>query len=254
MVKIVTFLVRGTDRSEGGATPNYLDDKVIAQPVAALYLASNEVRHVADMAKTMLQQIKEEVVTSEAGRREVFSITSTNVKTLCDRIEAYLTKMFSSGTLTEKQSEQTASLLFVTNHLERISDRCREVDEIHERIGTNGKALSETAQNDLAKCFDINLRLFDGAMDAVMNGNMEVAKQITKEKNKMRKTQKRLNKDHLLRVEQQLCDPALTNDFSTLLYSLDRLADSCVGIAEEAMEGDILLDLDEEEEKAVVTA
>ena len=254
MVKIVTFLVRGTDRSEGGATPNYLDDKVIAQPVAALYLASNEVRHVADMAKTMLQQIKEEVVTSEAGRREVFSITSTNVKTLCDRIEAYLTKMFSSGTLTEKQSEQTASLLFVTNHLERISDRCREVDEIHERIGTNGKALSETAQNDLVKCFDINLRLFDGAMDAVMNGNMEVAKQITKEKNKMRKTQKRLNKDHLLRVEQQLCDPALTNDFSTLLYSLDRLADSCVGIAEEAMEGDILLDLDEEEEKAVVTA
>lgn len=254
MVKIVTFLVRGTDRSEGGATPNYLDDKVIAQPVAALYLASNEVRHVADMAKTMLQQIKDEVVTSEAGRREVFLTTSTNVKTLCDRIEAYLTKMFSSGTLTEKQSEQTASLLFVTNHLERISDRCREVDEIHERIGTNGKALSETAQNDLVKCFDINLRLFDGAMDAVMNGNMEVAQQITKEKNKMRKSQKRLNKDHLLRVEQQLCDPALTNDFSTLLYSLDRLADSCVGIAEEAMEGDILLDLEEEEEKAVVTA
>ena len=254
MVKIVTFLVRGTDRSEGGATPNYLDDKVIAQPVAALYLASNEVRHVADMAKTMLQQIKEEVVTSEAGRREVFLTTSTNVKRLCDRIEAYLTKMFSSGTLTEKQSEQTASLLFVTNHLERISDRCREVDEIHERIGTNGKALSETAQNDLVKCFDINLRLFDGAMDAVMNGNMEVAQQITKEKNKMRKSQKRLNKDHLLRVEQQLCDPALTNDFSTLLYSLDRLADSCVGIAEEAMEGDILLDLEEEEEKAVVTA
>ena len=70
----------------------------------------------------------------------------------------------------------------------------------------------------------------------------------------MRKTQKRLNKDHLLRVEQQLCDPALTNDFSSLLYSLDRLADSCVGIAEEAMEGDILLDLDEEEEKAVATA
>ena len=254
MVKIVTFLVRGTDRSEGGATPNYLDDKVIAQPVAALYLASNEVRHVADMAKTMLQQIKEEVVTSEAGRREVFLTTSTIVKRLCDRIEAYLTKMFSSGTLTEKQSEQTASLLFVTNHLERISDRCREVDEIHERIGTNGKALSETAQNDLVKCFDINLRLFDGAMDAVMNGNMEVAQQITKEKNKMRKSQKRLNKDHLLRVEQQLCDPALTNDFSTLLYSLDRLADSCVGIAEEAMEGDILLDLEEEEEKAVVTA
>ena len=254
MVKIVTFLVRGNDRMEGGATPSYLDDKVIAQPVAALYLASNEVRHVSEMAKTMLQEIKQEVITAGSESQDAFLTTSANVKTLCDRIEAYLTKMFSSGTLTERQSEQTASLLFVTNHLERISDRCREVDAIYERIGTNGKALSETAQNDLAKCFDINQRLFDGAMDAVMNGNMEVAQQITKEKNKMRKSQKRLNKDHLLRVEQQLCDPALTNDFSSLLYSLDRLADSCVGIAEEAMEGDILLELDGEAEKEVATA
>lgn len=49
----------------------------------------------------------------------------------CDRIY-YQT--FSSGNLTEQQSEQTAGLLYVTNNIQRIADRCQDIDGIWDQI------------------------------------------------------------------------------------------------------------------------
>lgn len=52
----------------------------------------------------------------------------------------------------------------------------------------------------------------------------------------MRKTQKKLSKAHLSRVKKKDCDAALTPDYAEILHSLDRIADNCIGITEEAMD------------------
>lgn len=46
----------------------------------------------------------------------------------------YITRLFSSGNLTEQQSEQTAGLLYVTNNIQRIADRCQDIDGIWDQI------------------------------------------------------------------------------------------------------------------------
>ena len=62
MVKIVTWLVRGNDEK---ATvfwkPKYLDDKVISQPAAAIYLVANEVDHLSELAASMLGTMKDAI-------------------------------------------------------------------------------------------------------------------------------------------------------------------------------------------------
>ena len=52
----------------------------------------------------------------------------------------------------------------------------------------------------------------------------------------MNKAEKKFNKAHLNRVQTQQCDPGMTTFFSGILYNLERAADNCVSIVEEALD------------------
>ena len=59
MVKIVTTIIRGEDKNTGVVyEPKYLDNKVIDQPVAAMYLVSQELENLAGFAVHMLNSLK----------------------------------------------------------------------------------------------------------------------------------------------------------------------------------------------------
>lgn len=58
MVKIVTTIILGKDKKIKAAyEPKYLDNKMIDQPVAAMYLVSQELENLAGFAATMLTQL-----------------------------------------------------------------------------------------------------------------------------------------------------------------------------------------------------
>ena len=87
--------------------------------------------------------------------------------------------------------------------------------------------------------------LFEHAMEAVRTGDWEAARKVSRSKNKMRKAQKQFTKAHMARVKKNLCDSSMLEDFSNLLYKLDRIADNCVSIAEEALDDVIFVNLEE---------
>lgn len=237
MVKIVTWLVRGNDEK---ATvfwkPKYLDDKVISQPAAAIYLVANEVDHLSELAASMLGTMKD-TITEKQDRlwQEKLNESFHAVKKLSDLLNNYITRLFSSGNLTEEQSEQAAVHLYVSNNIDRIADRCGEVSEICKQMNEEGKQMSEKALSDLRECIRISQSLFEGSMEAVREGNQDYAQEVIGVKDKLRKAQKKLKKDHLKRIKAKECDVSMTKEFSQILYNLDRIADGCIGIAEEAV-------------------
>lgn len=248
MVKIVTFIVKGEDKNIfADSKPRFLDEKLIGQPVAAMFLVSEEIRRLSEFAANFLHKTRAlfDSSNSEIVRAD-FSKDYGTVKNLHDSISAYITKMLSSGNLTEAQSEQTAGLLFVTNNIERISDRCFDMSEVLSKLSGRKKELSKAAISELGECFDIADELFEKAMLSVENGDNEYFKRVSKGKEKMRKTQKKLSKAHLSRVKKKDCDAALTPDYAEILHSLDRIADNCIGISEEAADNISFLDLRDE--------
>lgn len=251
MVKIVCWLVRGKEnKSLKGYQPKFLDENVIAQPVAAMYLASKEIERLSEYASEMISSLKKLIFDKKKeGSENQYLEHHENVKKLQEAIAAYITKMFASGNLTEAQAEQTAGLLFVSNNMERIADRCNEVHDIYQKIGSEGKKFSKEALQELDNCLTLSQSLFIEAVDAVKNGDTQVAANITKEKNKMRKFQKQFSKAHITRVKRKSCDAAMTTYYTGILYSLGRLADNCVGIAEEAMDNISFIRLEDENNK-----
>lgn len=238
MVKIVKFIIRGEDKKNSeGFVAKYLDDKAMSQPAAAIYMAAKEISrlsaHAGKMIETMKNAIEKRNITDI---RDKYVDEHDKVKELQDIIVDFITKLISSGNLTEKQAEQAAGLMVVSNNIERIADRCDEVDGLYKKILDNGQLLSDAAITDLTACMDMTEKLFSESMNAIITGDSETPDKVAADKKKIRKLQRQAGKAHLARVKKNTCVRSLTADYSSLLYSMDRMADNCISIAEEAID------------------
>ena len=249
MVKIVTTIVRGDDTKKVHSyEPQYLDDKMINQPIPAMYMVSNEINRIATSTEKMLKILKEIVSgDNKEETKSLFKKYHDAIKTLQDAIVTYISKLFTGGALTEVQAERVAGYLAIANNIDRIADRCGDVVDIYERIGTSEKILSEQAKEELAQCVTIAEELFEQAITAVATDNVDQAEQVIQDKKRMRKAQKKSTKKHLERLQEKLCDPELTRAYSGILLNLDRVADNCTGIAEEALDRVTYVRFDTEE-------
>lgn len=251
MVKIVSAIVRGKEDEEVSAFAlQYLDDKLIMQPAAAMYLVSEEIKRSASYAKKTLQLLNELFSGKKAKAAEGrFAECSDNVKELQVCISNYISKMFASGNLTELQSEQTAGLLCVSNNIERIADRCDEIEQSYLLMKKHGNKLSEKAVEELRECMQLSTKLFEEAIAAVEEGDQNIVDKMTKDKNRIRKINRQFSKAHFGRVNKKQCDTALSTGYTEILQNIGRITDNCVGIAEEAMAEVSFITLNEEELK-----
>lgn len=238
MVKIVKFIIRGEDKKNSeGFVAKYLDDKAMSQPAAAIYMAAKEISRLSAHAGKMIEAMKNAIEKRNiTDIRDKYVDEHDKVKELQNIIVDFITKLISSGNLTEKQAEQAAGLMVVSNNIERIADRCDEVDGLYKKILDNGQLLSDAAITDLTACMDMTEKLFSESMNAIITGDSETPDKVAADKKKIRKLQRQAGKAHLARVKKNTCVRSLTADYSALLYSMDRMADNCISIAEEAID------------------
>lgn len=238
MVKIVKFIIRGEDKKNSdGFVAKYLDDKAMSQPAAAIYMAAKEISRLSAHAGKMIESMKNAIEKRNiTDIRDKYVDEHDKVKELQDIIVDFITKLISSGNLTEKQAEQAAGLMVVSNNIERIADRCDEVDGLYKKILDNGQLLSDAAITDMTACMDMTEKLFSESMNAIITGDSETPDKVAADKKKIRKLQRQAGKAHLARVKKNTCVRSLTADYSALLYSMDRMADNCISIAEEAID------------------
>lgn len=237
MVKIVRFIIRGEDGGEKPSyEPHFLDDKVLSQPTAAMYLVSKELNHLSRLSAEMIDHLREYISDRTDAASEQFCTGQKGVKNLQSAVSSYITHLFSRGGLTDQQAAQSSGLLFVTSHIGHIADSCLEVHTIADRARRSGKNLSSAAVDELEKCLEVSRKMFSQSIRAVNEGSAEAARCVTAENQELRQMQKQYYRSHIDRVHDNSCHPEFTADYASLLYAVDRMADNCVGIAEEAME------------------
>ena len=236
MVKLVTTIIPGKDKlPQTDCKPKFLDEKLLEQPVAAMYLLSQEIGRCADMASDMLNTAKA-ALHGKAEDFHTYEVESNQVRNLRNDISDYTAKLLSSGVLTESQSEQTAGLLYVSNNIDRMTEYSQRVTQTVQQVYQSGRKLSASAEQELNECYDTAHDLFDRAVDSVRYGDADMAQQVLADKKKLRKAQKRFNKAHMARVKAGKCESNLTADFSAILYGLERMVDNSVNIAEETLD------------------
>ena len=239
MVKIVKAIIRGEDKNLKAAyEPQYLDNNLLDKPAAAMYLVSLELERLVGLADRTLNQLKLVLDSQRTGKDyEAFQEDLMILEQLQGRVTEYITKLLSGGYLTEQQSEETARLLFVTNNIQRMGERCRDMDEICRQVVAQNRVFSSAANEEIVKCITLAQSHLSRSVEAVKTGSKEMVNDIFRDTDQMRRSERRCNKAHLKRVKEGECHANMTPYFSDLLYNLSRIADNCVSIAEEADTG-----------------
>lgn len=201
---------------------------------------------------------------------------SETERKLSSTISEYLDRIFSAGSLSEDQARQATGIMFILNDIDRISALCGEVAGNISSVGVmvkrkdgqgaksaagrkaaaegSGRAggkdagkggnkyqtgqlyYSKDAMKDLRKAAGKILAMYTDAMTAITEGTDFNLEQLENEKDAVDSLDEKMRRAHMDRVSKGKCSPSLTGPFNALLHSLDRIGNSCVNLADMALE------------------
>lgn len=233
MVKIVMRIIPdGRKEQYSLSEPLYLDEKLLGQPTATLQLVAKEVLHCSEIVRDMIRQTREALKNEEKKEIEDVHCKLDAVKSLHARITQYLTDLFASGSLNEEQASQSAGIMYVLSDVDRMGILCGEVaGGIKEKMEKKYK-YSKEAMKDLGKSLELIETMYSEVLEAIVSGKLEHAKELVKKREKVMELDISMRKAHMSRVSKGKCDASLTAPFNSILYSIDRMGNSCVNIAD----------------------
>lgn len=235
MVKIVmTLIPDGKAVAVDPAKPLYLDEKMTNQPTAALQLVAKEILHISDIVKDAVSNTIEIVKTEDISQLEGLLEKGKNIKALTEKTTEYLALLFSSGTMTEQQAAQTASLMYILSDVERMGSLSVEIAKcIQEKEQNNYKYTSE-AMDELQKSLRTLEKMFIDSMKALQGDKSVQIDKMLKRKDKIMDLDIKMRKAHLQRVNKGKCKASLTAPFTNILHLIDRMGNSCLNLADVA--------------------
>lgn len=235
MVKIVmTLIPDGKAVAVDPAKPLYLDEKMTNQPTAALQLVAKEILHISDIVKDAVSNTIELVKTEDISQLEGLLEKGKNIKALTDKTTEYLALLFSSGTMTEQQAAQTASLMYILSDVERMGSLSVEIAKcIREKEQNKYKYTSE-AMDELQKSLRTLEKMFIDSMKALQGDKSVRIDKMVKRKDKIMDLDIKMRKAHLQRVNKGKCKASLTAPFTNILHLIDRMGNSCLNLADVA--------------------
>ena len=233
----MTLIPDGKKGVEYPGSPIYLDENIISQPAAALQLVAKEIfrmsDQVGDILKKTIELVKNEEVKSIDGLKE----NGEQVERLGKCITEYLAALFSSGSLTEQQAAQTASLMCVLSDVERMGTLSVEMAEcMLERSDRKYKYTPE-AMDELQKSLKVLNKMFCDSLKALQGDDGIEPGKMMKRKDKLLDLDIKMRKAHIERVNKGKCKASLTAPFTNILHLIDRMGNSCINLADVAESG-----------------
>ena len=237
MVKLVMRLIPDKKEGEGDpAEPVYLDDRLMAQPAAALQLAAKEILHLAFLVGEQLHLTTGMVRRKEEGQPAAGIEQRERLKGLGDKITEYLSGLFSAGVLTEEQAAQTAGVMYLLGDVERMGELCVDVTLAIEDRDRRKTKYSKEAMKDLEKSLKVIEDMYGAALQVLTTGDEESAGKIRKKKEKVLDLDIEMRKGHMDRVSKGKCATEMTGPLNDILHAIDRMGNCCVNIADAALD------------------
>ena len=237
MVKIVMWLIPDAkDAKVNPLQPAFLDKKVIGQPTAALKLVAKEVLHCSGMVKNMLKDLAGLSKSEDPALVGKIKEQGQTLHALMEAINDYLAELFSAGVLTELQATQTAKLMHVCGDVERMGELTADLTDVIAGKIELKYSFSEEAMEDLRKSLNQISKMYGDAMRALEQGEPEEPEKLIRRREKVMDLDINMRKAHMDRVNKGKCKAKLSAPFTRLLHCVDRMGNSCVNLADMAME------------------
>ena len=211
------------------ARPLFLDQKLAAQPTAALQIVAQEViRCGAIVRGTIMETVR---AARNADKDAIDGIVERADAThaLCEKILDFITDMFAAGVLTEEQAAQTTGMVRILNEFERVSQQCKLMAD---NLRGDFSDYSEKATTSLIEALEVVEAMYDDALAAVKTNDIEHVRAALQKQDGVLELDMRMRREHMKRVAAGECDPSHRNSFVMMINEIDRISNSCVSIVD----------------------
>lgn len=240
MVKIVMKLVpdgKGKETEvEVDENPKYLDNKLIAQPAAALQLVAKEVMYCAKLVDEMIGKLQYRNGKIDKENAELVEEKAKILQKLYASVNDYFASLYSGGVLTEEQASQSAGMQYILCDIDRIGQLTREIMETVAKQNKGKHKYSKDALKELKKAME-QIQMIFGSCIRAISGDVDMdIKELMRQKEDIMQLDEKMRKNHIARVGKGKCDSKLTIPFNDVLHNIDRIGNSCVNLVEVAKE------------------
>ncbi|MEI5905830.1 Na/Pi cotransporter family protein [Bacillus spongiae] len=231
LAMIVTKLIPGED-SIIEYKSKHLDPMFIEQsPSIALGQAKEEVLRMGQFAVKGLEETNEFLRTKTSKHADSAYQIEGAINNLDKKITDYLIQL-SSSSLSEVESERHSILMDTVRDIERIGDHFENIVELVEYQQTNKVKVTDQAMSDLEGMFKLTIDTVQKAITCLDQNDQSIAREVAEKEDLIDKMERKLRKQHILRLNEGLCTGQAGIVFVDIISNLERIGDHAVNIAE----------------------
>jgi phosphate:Na+ symporter len=222
--------------------PKALDRSFLEQPSLAIASAVREVLRMGELVLEMLDDVKQSLRRDDEELRRSIEVRDDKVDILDEEITRYLSDL-STEVLSQAQSRQVLSILFITKDLELIADTISKglVPGLLSKKQKYHLHFSDEGFSQILEFHDAVREALELAVASVATWNTEIAGQVLEKKQVLSGMERRFQLDHLSRLQAGNRESRATttvhvdamNDLKRIVSHVARIAYAVLGKVQE---------------------
>ncbi|MCD7974276.1 MAG: Na/Pi cotransporter family protein [Phascolarctobacterium sp.] len=222
-IKLIEKLVPEKQDAES-AHPVYLDLNMLKTPSIAMSLALKEVVRMGHIARKNVGRAIESITDYNDEDIEKIFESEAVVDSLEKDITIYLTAM-SEDRMDPELAAKHVWLLHACNDIERIGDHGESLAKNAVRIFEEEVKFSDEANEEMRHLKDLVMEASGKALDALETGDKALAAEAAEICREARRFQKEARKNHIMRLNENRCQPASGFVMLEMMINMKRVAD-----------------------------
>ena len=211
--------------------PAYLDEKMLVTPSIAMGLAVKEIVRMGNMARHNVEVGMQALEDKDENKIKYVLEHEPVIDALEEDITRYLTKM-SEKEMGAELSAMHTRLLHACTDIERIGDHGEALAKDARRMFEDDVKFSEEAKTELRALGELVMQASGKAMEALANNDKVLAQEAWDICRQVKKAQKEIRKNHIVRLNEKRCDPVAGFMMMEILINLKRVSDHSKNISQ----------------------
>ena len=232
LVSLATWLVPERAKGKNSAPKRlfYLDERILATPSLAVAQTLSEVKNMADMANTNLQDSLKALLTGDLDEISDMEVREQTVDYLNIEITNYLVK-FRGLDMSAKDQAVIGSLYHVVTDIERIGDHAENIWKYASRMVKRDIQFSEEAQDEIKKLKIVLQEMYEETVRAFVYRDESVLDKLEVNEKIVDQAKRTMKATHIERLNDGECSAEAGAIYLSLASQLERVADHYTNMA-----------------------
>ena len=200
---------------------------------------------MAEITAEMLVETKKAFLGDDLKAIEEVKKKEDHVNNLRDLIIKYLSSMFSTETVTEKQALTISGMMHVVADVEHVGDNCDNIADFAREKIDGGYVFSDKACAEIYQCFDHVSKMLDNSIKALGSSDTDLAKLVKQQEDELDTMESEYRLGHMRRLDSGECSPEFTVLYMDVIHNIERMGDNCENIANAVLDNLKIDDMEE---------